>query len=181
VNGDVLYTTRWNTTTRRPIVGHRWLDEDEARGIYESGASMLEVVDAAVRDEAGVPRARWVLGLGPSGRVRAQFFTPAGSIWRSTDYDVIDGRLWRCISRDYTYPDNTHRYSQTDATMQIASTFHPDGTGTIDFIDHSKPDVDRARLTEAPVSGFWMDRPVFGQWDQLADPDYGIPPETPGV
>jgi len=181
VNGDVLYATRWSTKTRLPTPDSRWLEEDEARAIYESGASMLEVVDAAVRDEAGVPRARWVLGLGPSGRVRAQFFTPAGSIWRSTDYDVVDGRLWRWISDDYTYPDDARRYVEFESTGHITATFRPDGTGTIDFIDHSKPDVDRARLTEAPVAGFWMDRPVFGQWDQLADPDYGIPPETPGV
>jgi hypothetical protein len=181
VNGDVLYATRWNTTTRRPIVGHRWLEEGEARGIYESASGDFVVVDAAVRDEAGLPCARWVIGIGTSGGIRVRFFTPAGSIWRSTDYDVIDGRLWRWISRDYTYPDDARRYWRSESTFQIASQFRPDGTGTVDFIDHSKPDVDRARLTEAPVSGFWMDRPVFGQWDQLADPDYGIPPETPGV
>jgi len=181
VSGDVLYTTEWNDWTGHPMPGHRWLEEGEARAIYEGCTSMLEVVDAAVRDEARVPRARWVLGLSPSGRVRAQFFTPAGSIWRSTDYDVVDGRLWRWISRDYTYMDDSVRHGRSEATFQIASEFRPDGTGTIDFIDKSKPDVDRARLTEAPVSRFWMDRPVFGQWDQLADPDYGIPSESPGV
>jgi hypothetical protein len=63
--------------------------------------------------------------------------------------------------------------------MMIESTFHPDGTGTVDFVDRVKRgDVDRASLEDAPVSAFWMDRPAFGHWEQLADPEYGIPADV---
>ena len=177
MSSDVLYTTRWNDWTRRPIGGHRYLTEPEARQLYNGDSEGLEFVDAAVRDDEGLPHARWLLGISDAG-VRAQFFTPAGSIWRSTDYDLIEGRLWRWITRDYTYPDDTRRYDQDESTMMIESAFRPDGTGTVDLDDPAKPDVDRAHLEDAPVSGFWMDRPAFGHWDQLADPEYGIPPDA---
>lgn len=54
--------------------------------------------------------------------------------------------------------------------------FEPDGNGYIEFKERSRRDVDVARMSEAPVSAFWMDWPEFGDWGRLADPDYGLPP-----
>ena len=90
--------------------------------------------------------ARWLLGIGVSGRVRAQFFTLAGSIWRSTDYYLVVGRLWRWITVEYTYPYATRRYDQDESTMMTKSKFRPDGTGAVDFVDRVKRgDVARLR------------------------------------
>ena len=59
----------------------------------------------------------------------------------------------------------------------------PDGTGYVDLSDKSKATVDRARLTDAPVSGFWLDWPEFGHWEDLTNPDHGlgdVPSPAPG-
>ena len=172
---DVLYTTRWVSKVRKPFPGHRWLTPDEAREAWESGSN-LEVVDAAERDAEGNPIARWVLGTGPSGRVRAQFFTPGGSVWRSTDFDVIDGRLWRWISRTFVYPDQDTRYLRSQSTRMITEEFRPDRTGTVQF-DERDGMLHTAKLTDAPVDGFWLDRPQFGDWSDLTNPEYGVPPD----
>ena len=164
------------STVRKPFPGHRWLSVDEARATYESG-SKIEVVDAVERDTEGNPKARWVIGLGISGRVRVQFFTPGGSVSQSTDYDSINGRLWRWISRTFVYPDPDTRYLRSQCTSMITAEFRPDGTGKVQ-IDEGGEAVPTARLTAAPVEGFWLDRPQFGDWSDLTNPDYGRPPET---
>ena len=176
MSDDVLYTTRWVSKVRKPFPGHRWLSVDEARAAYESG-SKIEVVDAVERDTEGNPRPRWVIGLGISGRVRVQFFTPGGSVWQLTDYDSIDGRLWRWITDTFVYPDQEAFYIQPQAVTKITAKFRPDGTGTVSF-DERDGMVNTARMTGSPVEGFWLDRPRFGDWADLTNPDYGRPPET---
>ncbi|MBO3095619.1 hypothetical protein [Cellulomonas dongxiuzhuiae] len=181
----VLYVGRWNVTLRQPIPGFGWLRPEEAalRYAYKQGdltladraKGDLAVVDGT-RDAEGQLRPRWVIGVGHTG-VRVRFFTPGGgSIWRSTDYDAREGRLWRWITTEYVYPDDDTFHRQSESTHKYTAKFEPDGTGFVEFTDRSKPTVDVARMTEAPVSGFWMDWPQFGQWDLLADPDYGLPP-----
>lgn len=106
-----------------------------------------------------------------------RFFTPGGgSVWRSIDYDVRDGRLWRWITTEYIYPDDSTFYWLNEHIHMYTAEFEPDGTGYVEFREKSRSDVDVARMTEAPVSGFWTDWPQFGNWDLLADPDYGLPP-----
>ena len=177
---DVLYTTRWVDTTHKPAPGHRWLSVDEARAAYQ-GRTPLETVDAVERDEDGNPRARWVIAFGASGRVRVQFFTPGGSVQRSTDYDVINGRLWRWISRTFVYPDPDNRYMRSQAVRKITEKFRPDGTGTVEFDEKDDGILHTARLTGAPVNGFWLDRPEFGDWSNLTNPEYGVPTDQPSA
>ena len=173
---DVLYTTQWNDFTRRPVIRHRWLTEAEAREAY-ANRTVLEVVDAVSRDADGNPMPRWVIGAGTTGRVRVRFFTPPGSVWRSTDYDVIDGRLWRWICWTYVYPDQEARYERTEATRVIREEFLPDRTGSVQF-DERDGLLNKATFADAPVDGFWLDRPAFGDWTNLANPDYGVPTDT---
>lgn len=177
VSEDVLYTTKWNDLTRRPIAGHRWLSTQEAQAAWDAGAAVgIEAVDAAHRDPDGVPLPRWVLGGAATGGIRVQFFTPGGSIHRSTDFDDRDGRLWRWISVNYIYPDQTNRYFEPDCLEMITEEFNPDGTGRISYDIKTEPTVTVHNLTGAPVHGFWLDRPPFGHWTDLTNPDYGIPP-----
>lgn len=179
---DVLYTTRWVDTTRKPAPGHRWLSVEEARDAWNAGyeaRGLVTVVDAVKRDEDGNPRARWVIGGSSTGRVRVRFFTPGGSVQRSTDYDVIDGRLWRWISVTYVYPDQENRYYEFQTLRKITEEFRPDGTGTVEFDEKDESVLHTARLTGAPVSGFWLDRPEFGDWSHLTNPEYGVPTDKP--
>ncbi|WP_182113856.1 MULTISPECIES: hypothetical protein [unclassified Actinotalea] len=172
---DVLYTTRWNELTREPVGGHRWLSEEEAHRAFESGKGIIEVVDAAARDADGTPRPRWVIGTSANGRARVRFFTPGGSVWRNIDYDEIDGRLWRWISVTYTYPDLDNRYMQGQALQIVKEKFQPDGTGTVRHDVKTEPEVDVYTMSDVPVAGFWLDRPRFGDWAALTDPEYGLP------
>lgn len=186
-DGDVIYVERWHERRREPILGFRWLTAEDAEERYRrrrgdpdvaegAGRGDLNVVDAAVRDADGRPRPRWALGVGFRG-VRVRFFTPGGgSIWREVDYDAREGRLWRWNTVEYVYPDDEHFYGQNKSTRIDIAKFEPDGTGYVDFNDKSKPTVDRARMTDAPVAGFWLDWPEFGHWQDLANPDYGLPP-----
>jgi hypothetical protein len=174
-SGGVLYAGRWNERLRKPIKGHDWLSAEEAAQRYAARAEFVAV--DATRGPDGELRPRWVLGFGARG-VRARFFTPGGgSIEQTTDYDDRDGRLWRWITRRYLYPDDARFYGQSESVAMYTAEFDPDGTGYIDFTEKGKPAVDRARMTDAPVSDFWLEWPEFGRWDDLADRDYGVPPE----
>lgn len=84
--------------------------------------------------------------------------------------------MWRWITTEYVYPDDEAFHPEFESTHMYTARFEPDGTGSIEFREESQQTVDVARMTEAPVSGFWMDWPQFGEWDQLADPDHGLPP-----
>lgn len=181
----VLYVERWNEMTRRPAGDFRWLSPREASQRYaykrgdlslaDVGRGDLDVLDGT-RDADGQLRPRWAIGVGHTG-VRVQFFTPGGgSIWRSTDYGAREGRLWRWVTTEYAYADDDAFHRRNEAVHKYTAKFEPDGTGFVEFKDKSKPTVDVARMSEAPVSGFWMDWPEFGHWDLLADPDYGLPP-----
>lgn len=172
----VRYTTRWVSKVRKPFPGHRWLTDEEARAAFEAGSG-LDVVDAVTTDGEDNPVPRWVLGIGASGRIRAQFFTPGGAVWRSIDYDSIDGRLWRWICVTYVYPDQDTRYRLAEATRVIEERFLPDRTGSVQF-DERDGLLNTATFTDAPVDGFWLDRPAFGDWTNLADPDYGVPTDA---
>lgn len=173
---SVRYTTRWVSKVRKPFPGHSWLTDEEARGAYASKTG-LDVVDAVSSDADGNPIPRWVIGAGASGRIRVSFFTPGGSNWRTIDYDAIDGRLWRWICWTYVYPDQDTRYRLTEATRVIKEEFRPDRTGSVQF-DERDGLLNKATFTDAPVDGFWLDRPAFGDWTNLANPDYGVPTDA---
>lgn len=179
-DGDVVYVERWHERRREPVLGFRWLSVEEAEERYRTRTRTgeLNIVDALLRDPDGRPRPRWAIGVGMRG-VRVRFFTPgSGSISREVDYDDRDGRLWRWITVEYTYPDDERFYRLGQSVRFDTAKLEPDGTGYVDFNDKSKETVDRARLTDAPVSGFWLDWPEFGQWDDLANPDYGLSDDT---
>lgn len=175
--GDVLYTSRWNAALRQPMpISPPWLGAEEAEERWQTRtrAGELSIVDASVRDPDGRPRPGWSIGVGFTG-VRVRFYTRGGgSIWRSVDYDDRDGRLWRWTTTEYVHPDDERFYRQDQATRIAIAKLEPDGTGYVDFNDKSKATVDRARLTDAPVAGFWLDWPEFGHWEDLANPDYGL-------
>lgn len=174
LNDEVLYVERWNERRREPILGFSWLSVREAAARYAFKREDLDVLDGT-RGADGRLRPRWAMAVAHNG-VRVRFFTPGGgSIWRSTDYDARAGRLWRWSTTEYVYADDEIFHRQSESTHKYTAQFEPDGTGFVEFTDRGKPTVDVARMTEAPVSGFWMDWPEFGEWDLLADPDYGLP------
>lgn len=170
--GTVFYTTGWNRLTRRPVADHEWITAGEARDLYEQFAG-LDVVDAAVVDPNGVPQQRWVVGIGTSGGVRVSFFDAHNTIWRQVDWDLIDGRLWRWITIDYSYPNQAQTWRQGDAINSVETHVRPDDTGKIVVHDRRKPRSEGRRVTRLSgrsLDTYWLERPVFGDWGTLVDP-----------
>jgi hypothetical protein len=53
--------------------------------------------------------------------------------------------------------------------------FSPDGNGTVRYVESGNPVGEEVQLRDVPVSGFWLDRPEFGDWSRLSDPVHGLP------
>jgi hypothetical protein len=175
---NALYTGRWSSQTRQPFPGVGWYDESRARAIYEKRSDLLTVVDAAERTDDGRPRQRWVLTFSVRGGVRCGFFRPSGTLWREIDYRPQDGRLRRATTCDYEYPDDDRFYlSGVESTRMLTGHFEPDGTVVVEQVEKGDHVGQRFHLTDSPVSGYWLDRPAFGDWTDLADPEYGVPSE----
>jgi hypothetical protein len=164
---DVLYTTRWNGITRRPVAGHEWLNDQAARKLYES--KDLEVVDASRRDADGTPKPRWVIGISQSG-VRVQFFDEQMNTWHMVDWDRVDGRLWRWLTYDWEYSDATRHWEQKDATLDAEAMVRPDGNGDIEVQDRRTGQTFETEFSGRASEAFWLDYPEFGGWSALAEP-----------
>jgi hypothetical protein len=173
---DVQYTGRWSSKTRLPFPGVGWYDEEKARAIYDARQDFLCVVDASERLEDDRPRQRWIIGVSGSEGFRCGFFTPAGTLYRQIDYAPRQGRLWRETTVDYRYPDDSRFYARgAESLGHTVARFEPDGSGTVLYVESGNPVGEEVQMRDAPVSGFWMDRPKFGDWSQLSDPMYGVP------
>ncbi len=172
---EVLYTTRWNALTRRPLAGHSWITPAEARRRYD-GEQGLDIVDASSRDEDGTPRPLWVIGA--YGRFRVQLFTPGGSVARSVDWDLVDGRLWRWVSSEWVYPDDDTRYRQAEATMMIQTSARPDGTASFSVRDESG-ETHVTQFADVATDGYWLDVPDFGQWGPIVNATLGAASAPP--
>lgn len=164
---DVLYTTRWNGITRRPVADHEWLDADAARERY--GVNDLDVVDAVTRDADGTPKPRWVMGIGQSG-VRVQFFDAQMNVWHMVDWDRVDGRLWRWLTYDWEYTDATQSRAQRDAAVRAEAMIRPDGNGDIEIRDQRTGQTLETEFSGMASEVYWLDYPEFGDWAALADP-----------
>ncbi|GIG29854.1 hypothetical protein [Cellulomonas marina] len=175
---SALYTERYNARRHAPAGDLPWWTTDEARTRYAHRQDLLVVEER--HGDGGVLTPRWVLGITSQG-IRVQTLDQHGSILQITDFDAREGRLWRWITTMYTYPAADRYFAQPDCTSVVTSRFEPDGTGEVEFKDKATAEVHVARMTDAPVGGFWAEWPVFGEWEPLTDPNYGAPgsPEVP--
>ena len=170
MTGDVWYTTSWSHTTHEPTPGHEWLTNEGASEYFlRKRPGGLDVIDAHVVDAGNRPRARWAIDWGGVG-ARVRFFTEAGSTWRTVDWELIDGRLWRWITIDWTYPDDTRIYRSSEAILDVRASARPDGTGDFTTEDVTTGQESFVELTDAAKPSYWIDVPTFGDWTVLADP-----------
>lgn len=179
MSADVWYTTGWSSGSRRPSPGHEWLDGPTARELYLGDEHGLFVVDASRLDEDGAPLPRWTIALSPTRSARVTFLDDRGSVWRTVDYLLTDGRLFRTSTDDYTYPDDGLAHDEFDALSHIRTVAQPDGTGGMTVTRAHGSRLDSAPLERVAVDGFWLDVPAFGDWDDLSDPEFGIPATEP--
>ena len=171
---EFRYLGGWNFHTLRPLLGGGWIAEDDARHRYESrDGSDFTVVSGAFGIGNGLVVPRFVLQVSPTlFTFRISFMNRAGSRIRVVGYTPVDGRLFKHGITEYRYADTEQRFRLRMADRVVTATFEPDGTGTIRIDDKSNPTVKIREFTDIPVGGNWMRVPRFGQWADLADPDY---------
>jgi hypothetical protein len=179
---DYAYVEQWNAKVSLPILDKEWITEDTAREQYQS--RRFDVVPGFVLEgqeqEPRVP-APWVLTVWSEGvsAFTSVFYTPGGSVFRTIEWKDEGERIFKWIVVDYTYADDDAPHRLSDSTMIVNGKFNTDGTGTLTINDKSKPTVDRLSMDHVDVSGNWLDRPVFGEWEPLLDPGLGTMPGAP--
>lgn len=172
------YLGRWNYSLHKPVLDREWITEDEARAGLEAGIIRCDIVPGYVQGhehERPRPRTPWVITAFGSGAMgfSVDFLTSGGSIARILEYKNVDGRLFLGSVTDYTYPDEDRYYRQSECTKFIYGITKPDGSGFLTINDKSQPTVVRLSIDQVDVSGNWLDRPAFGDWHVLLDPDLG--------
>ncbi|GAA4625852.1 hypothetical protein [Cellulomonas oligotrophica] len=175
---NIRYADYW--TEGRAYSATSWIDAEEARRRYEVGdEAFTAVIWPDSGEEAGRPLA--AVSIGQSRRVGVIFLDEHGTRKRSVDYDWRDGRLWRWITTDFEYPDDSRRYRVDRATRVIKAKFEPNGNARVEIRDRiaSPNEKDVVTAEEVPVQGFWLDRPPFGEWSDLLNPDYGVSEPRP--
>lgn len=77
----------------------------------------------------------------------------------------------------YVYPGKDRRYTVDQAIETTEAKFEPNGDGRVEIHDKvaSPREKDVLTVEDSPVQGFWLDRPEFGEWDDLLNPLYGVP------
>lgn len=170
----VRYTTSWSTQTRRPHPGDDWLAPSAAERVYAERGDVM-VVDASSIAPDDSLRPTWLLSFAANGWVRVSFFNPAGSLWRDSDYQPVDGRLWRQRVTDYAYPDDESFFLQMEAVRRVTTVFSPDGSADVEDVVTADRQARRAHLENLGLAGLWLDRPEFGDWLHLSEPNYGLP------
>jgi hypothetical protein len=182
MSNDYAYVEQWNDMTNSPIADKEWISEDVARNRY--GSRRFDVVPRFVQDgqdqDPRIP-APWVLTAWGEGvtAFKSVFYTPGGSVGRVTQWKDEGDRIFRWIIVDYAYADDDTPHRLSDSIMIVRGKFNPDGTGTLTIDDKSKPTVDRLSMDQVDVSGNWLDRPSFGEWEPLIDPGAGSMPGAP--
>ena len=173
-DSDYAYLGRWNQIMWQPILDEGWISEHEARAFYEQQSQAFSIVPAESRDAEGKVPAAWALTAWSEGvaQFEVEFFSPSGSTVRVIDYQDFGDRTFKWIVHDYTYADDKRCYSRSDCVLVERAEFNPDGTGSVLVNDSSEPTTTRFEADNIDVSGHWMDRPVFGDWTNLINPNY---------
>jgi hypothetical protein len=168
------YLSRWNFLLNRPIGGEGWIDDNEARRRYESGSGLFAIVDSDAGDGVAVPK--FVIEVSPSRTapaIRSTFLNNAASIVEMIDYKFVDGRLFKWLDLNYEYPDETTKYGQDESILILDGKIEPNGDGVLRVNDKSKPTVEKVSFRDVPVDDLWMPLPKFGEWENLANRNYG--------
>ena len=180
------YLGRWNYSLQKPVPDESWIAADEAQAGLAAGAIRCDIVPGEVftrRDERPRPSTPWVITAFGGGVTAFKVFTlePRGSISRIVHFKNLEGRLFRSAVIEYTYPDATRFYAQYDCVSVRDARFKPNGTGFLTIDENSRPAVEQHSFDQIDVSGNWLDRPAFGDWHVLLDPDFGARPTAPHV
>jgi hypothetical protein len=168
------YVRQWNQLRMRPMADEPFLDEEEARRRYLERDHGFEVVPDEPRLGDGVAVPRFVIhAFTKDHSFNAEFRNPAGSVTRIVEWSWTDDRLFRHGVIDYRYPDAENRYNLNKSLSILTTYLKPDGTSTVIADDRVAREQTVAKFTDVPTSTYWMDRPEFGDWGPLTDPEYG--------
>ncbi|MDN5559166.1 MAG: hypothetical protein L0G23_06985 [Ruaniaceae bacterium] len=172
------YMNQWNSWTLRPIGSKRYLGEAEARERYETGGDAFEVI----------PEPDPVTGI-PAWQIRAYTGDGSFTVWHFNQYGVLtrtvgfrlyDGRLFHDEVLDYFYPEGEDRDRRRSKSSSLITTYiKPNGTSKVIYSDVIPGQEHVEEYRNVPIDSYWAERPAFGHWETLANPNYGDTTPTP--
>jgi hypothetical protein len=168
------YASEWSDVTGEP--DHGWLDADEARAAYEDATGpTLKVVDGSLPMGEQAVRARWRIVFTPDWQVRVGWLDRHGSLLREALYIPVGLRLFRAQVTDWLYPDDRQRWLMYQALVVRTLTIDPSGTMSIVHRSPGNPTSEQETVALDDPSGLWLGIPEFGDWDDLLNPEHGLP------
>jgi hypothetical protein len=169
------YMNQWNSWTLRPIGSEPYLEEAEARDRYENGGNAFEVIPEP--DPAtGVPRWQMRVYTGDKS-FTVWHFNKYGTITRLVGFrsNIYGGRLFHDEVIDYFYPEEGSDTYQirSKSSSHITVYIKPTGTSKIIYTNVIPGQEYVEERRGVPIDSYWAERPVFGDWEALANPNYG--------
>ncbi|MFV0427272.1 MAG: hypothetical protein ACK5KU_09590 [Beutenbergiaceae bacterium] len=168
------YMRRWNPGTLRPIGSEPYLDEAQARRHYEEGGEAFEVIPEP-DPMTGIPAWQMHVFTG-DGSFEIWHFDERGFISRVTGFRVYDGPLFHDAVLDYFYSDEVHQgrwQGQSAASSIITAYIKPDGTSKVIYKNVVPGQETVQEYRNVVIDSYWAERPVFGRWADIANPNFG--------
>lgn len=165
------YVNQWNRRLLRPIGGEPYLDEADARDRYENGGDAFEVIPEP-HPETGVPAWSMRVFTG-DGSFDVWHYNEHGTTTRVVGFRVYDGRLFHDEVLDYFYPEDGSDARQTKSSSHITTYIKPDGTTKIIYTNVIPGQENVEEYRNVPIDSYWAERPAFGHWETLTNPNYG--------
>jgi hypothetical protein len=163
---------RWNDWTLRPAGSEPYLDEAEARDRYENGGDAFEVIPEP-HPETGVPAWSMRVFTG-DGSFKVRHYNEHGVLSRIVGYRVHDGRLFHDEVLDYFYPEGGDRDPRAAKSSSHITTYIKfDGTTKIIYTNVIPGQENVEEHRNVPIDSYWAQRPPFGHWETLTNPNYG--------
>lgn len=179
------YANEWNDQTLRPKRSEPYLEESEARERYENGGKSFDVIPEP-DPSTGIPA--WAMRIFTGdGAVKVTHYDARGTVTRITGFRRYepgadapvtgggsgDARLFHDEIVDYFYPESDERQFEFQSSSSITAYIKPNGTSKVIYQDVEPGKQTTAEYRDVPVESYWADRPAFGEWAALADPNYG--------
>ena len=165
------YMDQWNPRSLRPLGGRPYLSESEARERYERDGNAFDVIPEPA-SETGVPAWHMRVFTG-DGSFKVKHYNKHGATTRVVGFRIREGQLRNDSVIDYFYPDGEEARRGTITSSIITTYIEPDGTSKIIYSNVIPGQEYTEERRGVPVDSYRASRPEFGQWEELANPNYG--------
>ncbi|MEJ6018557.1 hypothetical protein [Corynebacterium sp. H113] len=155
--------------TQKPMPGHGFIDEAEARRRYRDPSALLTILPP-VDASTGIVPYYVVVTTGPR---------PAFTVFEQIEPGVVEAEVWfsptagdrlfatRAMVRQFPPKEELLVRNNSLAIKTMTVENREDGTGTIQIRQRDSSIVEVADRRGMPVASLYRDLPEFGQWQTL--------------